>query len=209
MAMCELCLKHGDGQKRYLQAKNYAEDLMSDLRRRRFILEFFARPQELREALARLEQLEKAPPFIRRAISGPAGCLPGDTGGGILPGGAGSVGAPGAATAKPGRRSARRHGPVSGPAAPGLQPAPAVRRTSRGNCSPSPWALLLRNPRPIGVESRRVCPQSPCTRGSRGGPSRVTHYSPAGGLTICPSMHRSGSLTNPYRRISNSGSRPN
>lgn len=68
--MCEFCLKHGDGQKWYLQAKNYAEDLMSDLRRRRFLQEFFARPEELREALGRLEELQKAPSFIRRAISG-------------------------------------------------------------------------------------------------------------------------------------------
>ena len=32
--MCEFCLKHGEGEKWYLQAKNYSEDLMSDLRPR-------------------------------------------------------------------------------------------------------------------------------------------------------------------------------
>jgi ferredoxin len=35
--MCEFCHKHGEGEKWYLQAKNYSDDLLSDLRRRRFI----------------------------------------------------------------------------------------------------------------------------------------------------------------------------
>ncbi len=39
--MCQFCIKHGEGKKWYLQAKNYAEDLLSDLRRRNFILNFF------------------------------------------------------------------------------------------------------------------------------------------------------------------------
>ena len=29
--MCEFCLKHGEGEKWYLQAKNYSDDLFSDL----------------------------------------------------------------------------------------------------------------------------------------------------------------------------------
>lgn len=33
--MCEFCTKHGDGKKWYLQAKNYAEDLASDMDRHR------------------------------------------------------------------------------------------------------------------------------------------------------------------------------
>lgn len=32
--MCEFCHEHGEGKKWYLQAKNYAEDLQSDLLRR-------------------------------------------------------------------------------------------------------------------------------------------------------------------------------
>ena len=28
--MCEFCIKHGEGKKWYLQAKNYAEDLLSE-----------------------------------------------------------------------------------------------------------------------------------------------------------------------------------
>ena len=31
--MCEFCLKHGEGKKWYLQAKNYSDDLPADLRR--------------------------------------------------------------------------------------------------------------------------------------------------------------------------------
>lgn len=35
--MCEFCLKHGEGQRRYLSAKNYSEDLLADIARRKFI----------------------------------------------------------------------------------------------------------------------------------------------------------------------------
>lgn len=38
--MCDFCVKHGEGEKRYLQARNYSDDLLSDIRRRRFIEEF-------------------------------------------------------------------------------------------------------------------------------------------------------------------------
>ncbi len=31
--MCEFCHKHGEGKKWYLQAANYSEDLLSDVRR--------------------------------------------------------------------------------------------------------------------------------------------------------------------------------
>ena len=40
--MCEFCIKHGEGKKWYLQAKNYSDDLLSDARRRRFIASFFS-----------------------------------------------------------------------------------------------------------------------------------------------------------------------
>jgi len=45
--MCEFCYKHGEGKKWYLQAENYSEDLMSDLRRRKFIKDFFESPEAL------------------------------------------------------------------------------------------------------------------------------------------------------------------
>jgi NAD-dependent dihydropyrimidine dehydrogenase PreA subunit len=66
--MCEFCLQHGEGKKWYLQAKNYAEDLLSDLRRRRFIADFFGRPEHLSRDSDRLAKLTNAPPFVQRAI---------------------------------------------------------------------------------------------------------------------------------------------
>jgi len=68
--MCEFCVKHGQGKKWYLQAKNYAEDLLSDLRRRNFIIDFFAHPERVSRDLARMESSARAPAFVRRAISG-------------------------------------------------------------------------------------------------------------------------------------------
>ncbi len=35
--MCDFCHKHGEGPKWYLEANNYAEDLLSDLKRRDII----------------------------------------------------------------------------------------------------------------------------------------------------------------------------
>lgn len=37
--MCEFCIKHGEGEKWYLNAKNYSNDLLSDVRRRMFTKE--------------------------------------------------------------------------------------------------------------------------------------------------------------------------
>lgn len=68
--MCEFCVKHGEGKKWYLQAKNYGEDLLSDLRRRRFIVDFFGHPRELEHQMSQLEKLAQAPAFIQRAIKG-------------------------------------------------------------------------------------------------------------------------------------------
>jgi len=67
--MCEFCVKHGEGKKWYLQAKHYAEDMLSDARRRSFMLDFFSKPEHLSGDLARMESLAKAPAPIRRAIS--------------------------------------------------------------------------------------------------------------------------------------------
>jgi NAD-dependent dihydropyrimidine dehydrogenase PreA subunit len=70
--MCEFCVKHGEGKKWYLQAKNYGEDLASDLRRRKFIERFFnemMRPGP-DDALQSLRKLESAPALVRRFVSG-------------------------------------------------------------------------------------------------------------------------------------------
>jgi NAD-dependent dihydropyrimidine dehydrogenase PreA subunit len=68
--MCEFCHKHGEGKKWYLQAKNYSQDLLSDLRRRRFITDFFSHPEHLNHDAAQLEKLARAPAFVQRAIKG-------------------------------------------------------------------------------------------------------------------------------------------
>jgi hypothetical protein len=67
--MCEFCHKHGEGKKWYLQAENYSEDLLSDLRRRKFIQEFFLQPEKLAEGLERLNGLERLPSFVRAVIT--------------------------------------------------------------------------------------------------------------------------------------------
>jgi len=66
--MCEFCLKHGEGEKWYLQAKNYSEDLLSDIRRANFI-QSFADPKKLEVELQKsskgFENLKKLPWMIR------------------------------------------------------------------------------------------------------------------------------------------------
>ena len=66
--MCEFCHKHGEGKRWYLQARNYSEDLLSDLQRRKFIAEFFAHPETARRGEQRLSRLDRAPGFVQRAI---------------------------------------------------------------------------------------------------------------------------------------------
>lgn len=39
--MCEFCIKHGEGKKWYLNVKNYSQDLLSDIKRKTFIKNFF------------------------------------------------------------------------------------------------------------------------------------------------------------------------
>ena len=66
--MCEFCLKHGEGKKWYLQASNYSDDLLSDVRRRRFIETFFTDTESLERDFRRIDQLEKVPGFIRSIV---------------------------------------------------------------------------------------------------------------------------------------------
>ena len=67
--MCEFCHKHGEGKKWYLQAQNYSEDLLSDLRRRNFIADFFAHPEDLSQEMTGLERLDRAPAFVRSVLT--------------------------------------------------------------------------------------------------------------------------------------------
>lgn len=70
--MCEFCLKHGEGEKWYLQAKNYSEDMLSDLRRLKF-LEKFADPRAFELEVSKMnkgfDRLKKMPWFIRTLFS--------------------------------------------------------------------------------------------------------------------------------------------
>lgn len=67
--MCEFCHKHGEGKKWYLQAKNYSEDLLSDLRRRKFIADFASSPEALVENMKKLESLNRAPAFVKAVLT--------------------------------------------------------------------------------------------------------------------------------------------
>ena len=66
--MCEFCLKHGEGKKWYLQAKNYSDDLLSDMRRRRFIERFLSDTEGLKKGAGRLDKLDDAPKLVRKVI---------------------------------------------------------------------------------------------------------------------------------------------
>jgi ferredoxin len=67
--MCEFCHKHGEGKKWYLQAQNYSEDLLSDLRRRKFIADFFKEPEDLSENVGQLEGLKRLPSFVAGVLT--------------------------------------------------------------------------------------------------------------------------------------------
>lgn len=66
--MCEFCLKHGEGKKWYLEAKNYSDDLLNDVRRRKFIEEFASGSESPEDAVRRMQELDKAPRLIRRLM---------------------------------------------------------------------------------------------------------------------------------------------
>ena len=54
--MCEFCHKHGEGKKWYLQAKNYSDDLLSDMKRRKFLSGFSSGSGEIAKAFEKLSQ---------------------------------------------------------------------------------------------------------------------------------------------------------
>jgi len=66
--MCEFCVKHGEGEKWYLKAENYSEDLLSDLRRRKYIADFLNHPEKLEKKVASLDDLNKLPKFVRNVV---------------------------------------------------------------------------------------------------------------------------------------------
>jgi Pyruvate/2-oxoacid:ferredoxin oxidoreductase delta subunit len=66
--MCEFCVKHGDGGKWYLQAKNYSADLAADLRRKKQTVKWLDYFQDgLKSDVERLERdFPKLPGALRR-----------------------------------------------------------------------------------------------------------------------------------------------
>jgi len=70
--MCEFCAKHGDGKKWYLQARNYGEEMLDDMRRKRMIEHFFDEWMKpgAKSALSGLTQLDRAPRWLRGFIGG-------------------------------------------------------------------------------------------------------------------------------------------
>ena len=66
--MCEFCLKHGEGKKWYLQANNYSDELLSDIRRRRMIQDFFTNPDQITKGIEHLDRLDKTPKLLRSMI---------------------------------------------------------------------------------------------------------------------------------------------
>jgi ferredoxin len=66
--MCEFCVKHGEGKKWYLQASNYSEDMLNDVRRRRMIENFVTDIDSTAKGVKRLERLANAPRFIQGLI---------------------------------------------------------------------------------------------------------------------------------------------
>ncbi|MFH1063174.1 MAG: 4Fe-4S binding protein [Candidatus Omnitrophota bacterium] len=67
--MCEFCLKHGEGEKWYLQAKNYSEDMLNDIRRRKYIKRFLSNSIGLAKKKQLLDKLDKIPRFIKKIFS--------------------------------------------------------------------------------------------------------------------------------------------
>ncbi|MEJ2634460.1 MAG: 4Fe-4S binding protein [Calditrichia bacterium] len=55
--MCEFCTKHGEGKKWYLNASNYATELLKDLERQKFIEHFFE--EVIRKGNRKISYLEK------------------------------------------------------------------------------------------------------------------------------------------------------
>jgi len=66
--MCEFCHKHGEGEKWYLRAENYSEDLLSDLKRRKFVADFFSLTETSPGFVDRLGQLRVMPHFVKSAV---------------------------------------------------------------------------------------------------------------------------------------------
>ena len=63
--MCEFCHKHGEGKKWYLEAKNYSDDLLSDMHRSKFIKRFFSEAPPPDSRILDPDPFKNVHPFIR------------------------------------------------------------------------------------------------------------------------------------------------
>ncbi len=66
--MCQFCHQHGEGKKWYLNAANYSGELLNDLKRRRYIEEFFRHPEGIAAGAKRLEDIDRLPGIIKNLI---------------------------------------------------------------------------------------------------------------------------------------------
>jgi ferredoxin len=67
--MCEFCHQHGEGKKWYLQAKNYSDDLLSDLKRRDYIRDFLLYPEHKVEGVEKLKMFRSLPGFVQAVVN--------------------------------------------------------------------------------------------------------------------------------------------
>jgi Pyruvate/2-oxoacid:ferredoxin oxidoreductase delta subunit len=67
--MCEFCHRHGEGKRWYLQAKNYSEDLLGDLKRREYIINFIKYPGHSVNGVENLRKLKSLPQFVQSIVN--------------------------------------------------------------------------------------------------------------------------------------------
>lgn len=67
--MCEFCHKHGEGEKWYLKAQNYSDDLLNDLNRRQYIQHFIGDQDYFRHGIEKMEKLRRLPSYVRAVIT--------------------------------------------------------------------------------------------------------------------------------------------
>ena len=67
--MCEFCHRHGEGKKWYLQAKNYSEDLLSDIKRRKYIADFMSQPERAAHGVGQLGRINRLPTFVQTVLT--------------------------------------------------------------------------------------------------------------------------------------------
>jgi Pyruvate/2-oxoacid:ferredoxin oxidoreductase delta subunit len=71
--MCQFCVEHGEGKRWYLNAKNYAYDLESDVKRRDYVVHFVSDFADTREnAIRWMERLNRLPAPLEKSAKAAA-----------------------------------------------------------------------------------------------------------------------------------------